>query len=165
MKWVHASDLETKIIISLGSHKKSQAQIARDIKRNPKCVRTTVNRLENQGIISRSKDYVKDSRVSLIEIDKKKIKVKRIHDFYQRFFILQILTIFISIIFSIILRNIVNFMFIWVFTICSVLPGILYMAYKAYITKDRITVDKNILERGRYNKNKNEDKVASTGKF
>jgi len=158
LKLVRASDLETKIILALGKKQKSQAEISREIGHDPKSVGKTVNRLEEQEILNRSKDYVKDSRISLIQLNRKKIKIKKTHDFYLRFFFIQIFTIILSIIFSFFMRKMVNFMLISFSTIISIIPSTIYMFYQVYVTKDKITVDKIVRERKKYKTKNNTDK-------
>lgn len=157
MKWVQASELESKIILALGKNKKCQADLARDVKHSPKSVSTTVSRLEDQGIITRSKDYIQDSRKSLIQLDRRKIKIKKTHDFYQKFFSIQLSVIFLSLIISYFTRILTNSILIWISVIVSIIPSILYMAYNVYITKDKITVDKKVMQRGKYKKKDNAD--------
>lgn len=141
---IEASDLESKIILCL--HKEKVAcpinKVAKEIGHPLNSVSKTVSRLEGQGIIDTKKDFVKDARATFIILKKSKIKIKKTHDFYQKFFWIVLWTIFFSGILSIFLRKIANFMLIPISSIFSLLPAAFYMAYNVYITKDRITVYK-----------------------
>lgn len=157
MKWVQASDLETRIILALGKSKKSQAEIAREINHDPKSVGKTVSRLEEQEIMTRSKSYSEDARISLIELDNKKIRIKKTHEFYQRFFIIQIIVIISGLLFSFFMENLANSVMITISTILSIIPSSAYMIHKVYITKDKVSVYKKTRERKKSIKNNNAD--------
>lgn len=141
---IQASELESKIILSLKKKKIACPinEVAKEIGHPLNSVSKTVSRLEEQGILISKKDFIKDARASFVSLNKYKIKVKKTHDFYSRFFIIVLITIIFSGIIAIFSKNLTNFILIPISCILGILPVTLYMAYNVYVTKDRITVYK-----------------------
>jgi hypothetical protein len=141
--WTEALNLEKEIILCVSKKGKSISDISKELKKSNPTISIAVNRMIDNKILIRNVDYGVDARYSKIGIKKENIKIKKTHKFYYYYFISSGVIITISLVASLIILS-TNF---FLGTLLGNLPLFFYMLYHAYITKDKIIVEKRIFRK------------------
>jgi DNA-binding Lrp family transcriptional regulator len=139
-EWTEALNLEKEIILCVNRKKKSISEIANELKKSNPTISIAVNRMVENKILVRNIEYGIDARYSKVGIKKGNIKIKRIHKFYYYYFFSSFALILTSLFLSI---KIISTPF-FLGALLGTLPLFFYMLYYAYVTKDKITVEKLI---------------------
>jgi len=139
-EWIEALNLEKEIILCVSRKKKSISDIAKELKKSNPTISIAVNRMVENKILVRNVEYGIDARYSKVGIKKGNVRIKRTHKFYYYYFFssfaLILTTLFLSI------KMISTPFFLG--ALFGILPLFFYMLYSAYVTKDKITVEKII---------------------
>ncbi len=137
--WKPCSEVEKKIVLSIHKKPKFISSISKELNISLQTISKTIERMGEHDLISRNKDYVKDSRKTTISLNKKRIKIEKTNSFYWIYFILSFVPLIVSLILSLIFKR----YFLVVGCIVEVIPPLLFMIYQAYIKGDKVIVEKN----------------------
>lgn len=137
--WQEMKNLEKSIILCINKKPKSITEISKETRRAKPTISKTVERMENQGLILKTQEYVKDARRFQVSINLKRIKIKKTTTFYLIYFILSFVPFLIMLIFSLIFKK----FFLLIGSSIQIIPPLLYIIYNAYIKEDKILVEKN----------------------
>lgn len=138
MKQIECSGLERGVILEVYRKPKRISDIAKSMGKSIHIISKIISRMEDQGLISRKINYVKDARVSEISLDSKRIEIAKTHTFYFRYFLIVAILFFISLVTSFILE----IYFFIVGVAVGILIPLIYMFYNAYIAEDKVVVYK-----------------------
>lgn len=139
MVWQECKDLEKSIILSINKKPISITEIAKKTKRAKPTISKTVERMENQGLVIKSQEYIMDARKFNVSINEKNIRIRKTHTFYIIYFVLTFVPFLILLILSFILKK---FLLLVGSSIQMIFP-LLYIVYNAYIKEEKIIVEKN----------------------
>ena len=139
MAWTESKDLEKSILLCIHKNPLSITDIAKETKRAKPTISKTIERMENQELIIKTHDYKKDARKSKISINPKRVKIEKSYMFYLTYYILISISLIISGISSLIVKNP-----LFIFgSIIVALPVFLMMIYEVFTKEDKIVVYKN----------------------
>jgi len=143
--WKEADTLERDIILFLHKNPHSITDIAEKVKRAKPTISKTIERMQNQGLVTKTHNYTKDSRKVEISINLKRIKVERTHTFYFIYFILAFFSSIVLAISTYFSKN----LFLLIGGSIGIVPPLLFIIYSAYIKGDKVLVYKNpkVIER------------------
>lgn len=132
--------IERKIILCLRGKVKPISQISKELGKPIQTISITIKRMIDQGIVDKSTDYIGDSRKREISLNDKKIKIKKTHDFYSKYFLISIGSLVFSVFLSFLFKSSELFMG----SVIAITPPILYMLFNAYIIEDKVVVEKSV---------------------
>jgi len=153
--WVETSNLEKEIVLAIHKKPKSISGISKELNKSIQTISKTIERMKNQDLIIRSHQYRTDARKTEIGLNKKRVKIEKAHIFYLTYYVLISVSLVISGIISIIIKN----MFFILGSTVIALPLFLIMLYEVYVKEDKVIVEKNPKPRKVEKKSEIEEKV------
>jgi len=137
--WKECESLEKDIILSIHKTPLSITEISKKTKRTKSTISTTVKRLIEQDVLTKTHNYQIDARKSEISTNPKRIRIQKTHIFYLTYFALAFIPFIISLILSLIFKK----YFLLIGCSIGILPSLIFVFYQAYVKEDKVIVEKN----------------------
>ena len=156
--WKECGGIEREIILVIHKKDKPISDISKEMNKSIQIIGKTIERMQNQDLITRIHDYKGDARKTKISINPKRINIEKSHTLYVTYYILISISVIISAIISQIIKN----FFLVIGSIIVALPIVFMMLYHVYIREDKIIVEKNpkpLIEKKKFGYEKQVDNV------